>query len=78
MVNANVAGATASPASVASPGLTVNVHATPAGRSRAKSNTQLRPSAQRPTPFSGHATSNGATTRGSPNGTICAEKRAAT
>ena len=56
----------------------MNVQRTPAGRSRAKSYTQLRGSAQRPVPFSAQSIVNGSTSRGSPNGTIGFAKRAVT
>jgi hypothetical protein len=56
----------------------VNEQRTPAGRSRAKSYTQLRGSAQRPVPFSAQSIVNGSTSRGSPKGTIGFAKRAVT
>ena len=59
-------------------GLTVKLQRTPAGKSRSKSNTQFFWSAQRAVPFSGQSMSNGSGRRGSPNGTMTSEKRAAT
>ena len=70
--------ATAAPSTSVSPAFTVKLQRTPAGRSRAKSYTQLRGSAQRPVPFSAQSIVNGSTSRGSPNGTIGFAKRAVT
>jgi hypothetical protein len=78
VVKANSAGATALPARSFVSAFSVKRQRTPAGRSRSKSNTQLRASAQRPLPFSAQSISKGSTSRGSPNGTMGVTKRAVT
>src|SRR4030042_1317890 len=70
---------TSLPARLLSPDFKRKVHCTPAGRSLSKSKTQFLPSAHLPVPFSGQSISKGSIKpRGSPHGTICAEKRTVT
>ena len=69
----------AAPASVRASRDSVKRQRTPAGRSSSKVKTHVRASAQRELPFAEHSIANGsAALRGSPSGTIGAEKRALT
>ena len=74
----NPAAATPAPVRSATPARNAKRQFTPAGRSRSKSNTQLRASAQRPVPATGQSISNGSSSSGSPNGTMGVENRACT